>query len=321
MSGSTTTAVSSSKFNAYRGLGNSCPVCASTSGKCRWQPYELPAKKDGGIALDTTKTLCMTGAGGYGNPDYHYFGDTRDGTWGIYVPLVNWSEYIDSNTQVTPEERERWYEKQQEKQAALLVLENQRRAESLPITDRDSAARTILSQLSLAEIDRQDLIRRGFTQQQIREIGFKSVEKFQRLKEPVNNRFPGVNISGDRLCNGSMAGILIPLYTVTGEIIAFQIRNRERSKSRYRWLSSVWEKGRDNGAAPSLPSGENPLTFSYPQLLGVIPVIRSIGLAEGTGAKPNLAATRMGATGHRCGWRTVVVESRTIKRWSRAVES
>ena len=280
------------KFNSYQGLGNSCPICASTSGKCRWQPYELSTQT--GKTTPTIKTLCMTGAGGYGNPDYHYFNDTRDGQWGVYIPLVDWNEHRGLYRQATPEMRERWIQAQQLKQQVLLEAENQRRAESLPALERDIAARAIIAQLSLNEIDRKDLIRRGFSQQQIREIGFKSVEKFQRLTEPVNNRFPGVNIQGNRLSNGSIAGILIPIYTVTGEIVAFQVRNREQSKSRYRWLSSVWEKGRDNGASPSLPNGENPLTFSYPQLLGVEPVLNSIGLAEGTGAKPNLAATRMG---------------------------
>ena len=284
--------VNRSKFNAYRGLGNTCPVCSSSSGKCRWQNYELSAKN--GKTTPTVKTLCMTGAGGYGNPDYHYFNDTRDGQWGVYIPLVDWNEHRGEDRQATPAEREEWVKNQQLKRQALLEAENQRRAESLPALERDIAARIILAQLSLNEIDRKDLIRRGFTQQQIAEIGFKSVEKFQRLKEPVNNRFPGVNISGNRLNNGSIGGILIPLYTITGEIVAFQVRNREQSKSRYRWLSSTWEKGRDNGSSPSLPNGEIPLTFSYPQLLGVIPVIKSIGLAEGTGAKPNLAATRIG---------------------------
>jgi hypothetical protein len=300
--------LSRSKFNAYKGLGNTCPVCASSSGKCRWQNYELSAKN--GKTTPTIKTLCMTGAGGYGNPDYHYFNDTRDGQWGVYIPLVDWNEHRGEDRQATPAERERWIQEQQAKHEALLEAENQRRAESLPALERDIAARAILAQLSLNEIDRKDLVKRGFTRQQIEEIGFKSVEKFQRLTEPVNNRFPGVNIQGNRLSNGSIGGILIPLYTITGEIVAFQVRNREQSKSRclvertlrepqrdsirYRWLSSVWEKGRDNGAAPSLPNGENPLTFSYPQLLGVEPVLKSIGLAEGTGAKPNLAATRMG---------------------------
>jgi hypothetical protein len=292
MLGTPTTSIARSKFNAYKGLGNSCPVCASTSGKCRWQNYELSAKN--GKTTPTIKTLCMTGVGGYGNPDYHYFNDTRDGQWGVYIPLVDWDEHRGEDRQATPAEREEWVKNQQLKQQALLEAENQRRAESLPAYERDIAARAILAQLSLNEIDRKDLVRRGFNAQQIREIGFKSVEKFQKLTEPVNNRFPGVNISGTRLNNKSIAGILIPLYTVTGEIVAFQIRNREPSKSRYRWLSSTWETGRDNGAAPSLPNGENPLTFAYPQLLGVIPVVRSIGLAEGTGAKPNLAATRMG---------------------------
>jgi hypothetical protein len=287
-----TNSIVRSKFNAYRGLGNSCPVCASTSGKCRWQNYELSAKNS--KVTPTVKTLCMTGAGGYGNPDYHYFNDTRDGQWGVYIPLVDWNEHRGEARQATPAEREEWVKNQQLKQQALLEAENQRRAESLPAYERDIAARAILAQLSLNEIDRKDLIRRGFTAQQIREIGFKSVEKFQRLKEAVNPRFPGVNIQGNRLNNGYIGGILIPIYTITGEIVAFQIRNREQSKSRYRWLSSTWEKSRENGPVPNLPNGEIPLTFSYPQLLGVIPVIRSIGLAEGTGAKPNLAAIEMG---------------------------
>ncbi len=284
--------VNHSKFNAYRGLNNSCPVCGSTSGKCKSQNYELSAHN--GKITPTIKTLCMTGAGGYGNPDYHYFNDTRDGQWGVYIPLIDWNEHRGENHQATPAERAEWVKQQQLKQQALLAAENQRRAESLPALERDIAARTILAQLSLNEIDRKDLIRRGFTQQQIEEIGFKSVEKFQKLKQPVNPRFPGVNIQGNRLNNGSIGGILIPIYTITGEIVAFQIRNREASKSRYRWLSSVWEKGRDNGAAPSLPNGEIPLTFAYPQLLGVEPVLNSIGFAEGTGAKPNLTAIRMG---------------------------
>ena len=299
--------VNHSKFNAYRGLGNTCPVCASYSGKCKWQDYELSAKN--GKVTPTIKTLCMTGAGGYGHPDYHYFSDTRDGQWGVYIPLIDWNEHRGENFQATPEQREQWVKDQQEKQTALLEAENQRRAESLPALERDIAARAILAQLSLNEIDRKDLIRRGFTAQQIKEIGFVSVEKFQRLFEPVNNRFPGVNIQGNRLNNGTITGILIPLYTVTGKIVAFQIRNRELSNNRYRWLSSTWERGRDNGSAPCLPNGENPLTFAYPQLLGVnltktpigsvrepktLTLRHSIGLAEGTGAKPNLAAILTG---------------------------
>jgi|GEM_PF-4117496 len=283
--------LSRSKFNTYRGLSNICPVCASSSGKCKWQNYDLSAKN--AKITPTVKTLCMTGAGGYGNPDYHYFSDTRDGSWGVYIPLTDWNEHRGENFQATPEQREQWVRDQQLKTEALLSAENQRRAESLPALERDIAARGIIAQLSLNDIDRKDLIRRGFTQQQIKEIGFKSVEKWQRLKEPVNNRFPGVNIQGNKL-NNSIAGILIPLYTVTGEIVAFQIRNREQSNNRYRWLSSVWEKGRDNGSAPSLPNGENPLTFAYPQLLAVEPTSNSIGLAEGTGAKPSIAAILTG---------------------------
>jgi hypothetical protein len=137
-----TSSFARSKFNAYRGLGNSCPVCASTSGKCRWQNYALSAKN--GKTTPTIKTLCMTGAGGYGNPDYHYFNDTRDGQWGVYIPLVDWNEHRGEDRQATPAEREEWVKQQQLKQQALLEAENQRRAESLPACERDIAARTIL---------------------------------------------------------------------------------------------------------------------------------------------------------------------------------
>jgi hypothetical protein len=237
----------------------------------------------------------MNGTGGYGNPDYHYFNDTRCGTWGIYIPLTDWNEHRGENRQATPLEREEWVRQQQLKVQAALEAENQKRLESLPIAERDIAARAILAQLSLNEIDRKDLLRRGFTPQQIKDIGFKSIDPFQKLREPVNPRFPGVNINGDRLNNWSMGGVLIPIYAITGEVLGFQIRNREaNAKSRYRWLSSAWEQGRTNGNAPNLPNGELPITFVYPQLLGAETKQREISLAEGTGAKPNIAAIKLG---------------------------
>ncbi len=237
----------------------------------------------------------MNETGGYGNPDYHYFNDTRCGTWGIYIPLADWNEHRGENRQATPEEREEWVRQQQLKTQAALEAENQKRLESLPINERDIAARAILAQLSLNDIDRQDLIRRGFTSQQIKDIGFKSIDPFQKLREPVNPRFPGVNVNGDRLNNWSMGGVLIPVYAITGEILGFQIRNREaNTKGRYRWLSSAWEQGRTNGNAPNLPNGELPLTFVYPQLLGAEMGARELSLAEGTGAKPSIAAVKLG---------------------------
>jgi hypothetical protein len=237
----------------------------------------------------------MSETGGYGNPDYHYFGDTRCGTWGVYIPLADWNEHRGENRQATPLEKEEWVRQKQLKVKLALEAENQKRLESLSIAERDIAARAILAQLSLNDIDRQDLIRRGFTTQQIKQIGFKSIDPFQRLQTPVNPRFSGVNVQGDRLNNWSMGGVLIPVYAITGEILGFQIRNREaNAKGRYRWLSSAWEQGRSNGSAPNLPNGELPLTHVYPQLLGAETKQREISFAEGTGAKPNLAAIKLG---------------------------
>jgi hypothetical protein len=284
----------SKKFTPYRGLGNTCPICSSSSGKCKAQPYDLSAKN--GKTTPTVKTLCMNGTGDNGHPDYHYFNDTRNGTWGIYIPLADWNEHRGESRQATPQEREEWVRNQQLKTQAALEAENKKRLESLPIAERNIVAQNILAQLDLNEIDRQDLIRRGFTPQQIKDIGFKSIDPFQKLsKEPVNPRFPGVNIQGDRLNNWSMGGILIPVYTITGEIVGFQLRNRETTtKGRYRWLSSAWEQGRTGGSPPNLPNGELPLTFVYPQLLSASMGAREIALIEGTGAKPNLGAIKLG---------------------------
>ena len=176
-------AFSHSKFNAYRGLSNTCPVCTSSSGKCKWQNYELSAQN--GKITATIKTLCMTGAGGYGNPDYHYFNDTRDGQWGVYIPRIDWNEHRGENRQATPAEKAEWVKNQKLKQQALLSAENQRRAESLPTLERDIAAREIIAQLSLNEIDRKDLVRRGFTRQDRRNRLQKcrEVSKTQRTRQ------------------------------------------------------------------------------------------------------------------------------------------
>ncbi len=283
----------SKNFASHRGHNNACPVCSSTSGKCKEQEYDLPARN--GKTTPSIKTFCMDGTGGNGHPNYHYFGDTSDGTWGIYIPLVDWDEHRGQSTETTYLEKEEWIRQQEAKRQAALEAENQQKANTFSVAERDPVARQILAQLSLHDVDRKDLLRRGFTPQQIKEIGFKSIDPFQRLREPVDPRFPGVNVEGTRLNNGYMGGILIPVYTITGEIVAFQIRNREKNTDgRYRWLSSSWEKERENGSSPKLADLKLPLTHVYPQLLGAEARSEAVGLMEGTGAKPNIGAVKTG---------------------------
>jgi len=56
----------------------------------------------------------------------------------------------------------------------------------MPIVERDNHYREILSQLSLCDVDRADLRRRGFTNEQIERYGFKSIDRYQ----PLSGKFP-----------------------------------------------------------------------------------------------------------------------------------
>lgn len=281
-----------SKFSAYRGKGNACPVCNSTSGRCSSQKYQLTGKDR--QTINTDKIYCMDGVGGSGNPDYHYFNDTRDGQWGIYILLADWSKHCGTYQESSVADKEQWAAERQQRRQEIVELEQKRQGDSLGGAERDLAARAIMSQLSLNWIDRKDLLGRGFTLDQINKIGFKSIDRWQRLTTPVNNRFPGVDLHGTKL-NSSIGGVLIPIYSINGEILAFQVRNRQKSQEkRYLWLSSAWEKNRPNGSSPKMATGENPLSFVDPQKLGIEIRANSIGFAEGSGAKPNLAAIKMG---------------------------
>jgi len=168
-----------------------------------------------------------------------------------------------------------------------LEAEEQRQQRSLSEAERDKQYRQMLSELTLHPDDKADLIRRGFTREQIRLSGFKSIERYQPLQNQYSQLLPGVTAQGNQLVISS-SGYLCPIRNSSGLIVAAQVRLRSLgSTNRYRWLSG---KGQTLHLYPEgcSPKGELPLPVFRPQGL-----IEGIALAEGTGVKPFLVSQRL----------------------------
>jgi hypothetical protein len=161
----------------------------------------------------------------------------------------------------------------------------------LSAVERDRQYRALLAELELDPDDRADLVRRGFTDEQIDLSGFKSVDRYQQLQNQFSELLPGITGNGQRLIV-SNAGYLCPVTNSDGLIVACQVRLRTLPTSesnRYRWLSG---NGQTLHLYPenSKVGGELPLAIHLPQKLSKV----TIGICEGIGAKPFLASQRLG---------------------------
>jgi hypothetical protein len=218
--------------------------------------------------------LCkkLVGCKGEISQGYRVIRDTEDGRWGMLLPDTS-EEW--SREQL--EERRREWERQQQ------LAKAERVAKEMPAAERDKHYRWILSQLDLHPEDRQDLIRRGYTDEQIERAGHKSVEKWQKLPGKLPLNLPGVNRHGDRLITHT-AGYLCPIPDVDGLIVGFQVRKRHLAPDddqRYYFLSQ---------------NGSIRIDDQLP--LAVFQPIEQKGdhyeIVEGVGAKPFLACDRLG---------------------------
>ena len=275
-------------FTLYNKRNGECPICGDTSGKCRTKsnsPGEL--------------ILCMNLAGeakGTIIDGYKCLGDTSDGNWAKFVP--------DNTTEWTQQQREEWRREQELIRQQRGEEEKKRQSESLSPEERDKQYQKILDELPLHKEDRKDLTRRGFTNKQIKQCGFKSVDQWQKLQEQYPHLLPGVNIHGNGLL--TQRGYLCPVKNADGLIVAMQVRlytvggkgkpqdkgEAQKGKGRYRWLSSKTKK-RPHGQTPHVyPQGkkELPLSVHYPLAIRK----RQIGICEGTGVKPFLTSQRLG---------------------------
>jgi hypothetical protein len=202
---------------------------------------------------------------GQDHPQYRYTKPTKDGLWGIYYPRTD-NDF----------DRENWEREKAERQRERDRIRQSRSQSALSVEARNKDIQTILGQLTLNKTDRQRLNRRGLTDEQINEIGYVSVKKWQPLTGVISY---GVNQRGN--LNNPCDGILCPIRNRKGQLIALRLHNPGHKKNGLpKYLSF---KG------SNLKSGEFPIAIYGQNLASGI-----VGISEGLEFKPAIASYRLG---------------------------
>ncbi|WP_019498902.1 pre-mRNA-splicing factor CWC21 [Pseudanabaena sp. PCC 6802] len=171
---------------------------------------------------------------------------------------------------------------------------NRRKASAVPrlslsLHDRDRAIQILLAQLDLNPAHRQNLSDRGLSDDQIDQGMFRSVAPGQPISH-IDARLAGIDPSGQKLLI-NQAGIICPIWDVSGQIVGWQTRFDRDENGKYRWPTSR-TKQNPKGATAHLPNGEMPLTCCRPDQTQAIAGQHKIGLAEGF-LKPYIAAQKL----------------------------
>jgi hypothetical protein len=177
-----------------------------------------------------------------------------------------------------------------EKIEAIKAEDEKRRAEALknemPAAERDLHYKKLLSELSLSASDRASLRARGLSDAEIEKIGFRSVDKWHKLRNRYPDNLPGYCFKfGSGQLEVKSAGIFCPVRDHLGRIVGAQVRFSEvtEGQGRHRWLS------RDNSA---YLNGENPITCCDEAIEGPQD---KIWLTDSAGMKPAIANLRLKA--------------------------
>lgn len=216
------------------------------------------------------------------------------------LDALGFGMWVDAKVQQAQSEQQRqeWQRQRELAHQQSLEARRQQRAQLLTEAERDREIRKVFTQLGLAPRHREDLQRRGLSDDLIEAGNFKSVEQWQRLDREVSHRLAGVSITGSSLI--TQAGYIWSIRNPTGQIVAWQLRLDEADDNgRFRWPTSATKK-RPNGPTAHLPNGELPIACHRPTTGQ--PLTDVIELCEGTGVKPFITAIRLnritlGATG------------------------
>ncbi len=186
------------------------------------------------------------------------------------------------------EQKEEWRRQWQLKREQEQRKEAEERASSLTEEQRDLHMRAVLAQLTLSEKHRFQLHKRGLTDEQIEQGGYRSVGKWQNLLIPVDDRLAGVKRGGNSLLTPG-TGIICPVANEKGQFVAWQLRlDRPLDGAKYIWAAG--EKKRSPRPTSHLRSGELPLSIYVQE---ASKDADTVGLAEGVAFKPHLASIRL----------------------------
>lgn len=224
--------------------GNPCAICGDTSGDCREKQYDdlrLCAHQGDLIRLKDT----IHGADG--------------GRWTLFKRSDRWNAFAparDAKTAI---------------RTSAPTFTPKPSVTRLSVQQRHQAFTLLAERLSLHANDADDLLRRGFTADQIQQIGAKTIHQGLRFNEAPMG-LPG--FENRRFV--SQTGYVVFTHNWHGQITGGQIRPRGE---KYRWLQNV-----------HLPTGELPL-----QILKGDPN-QPVFWVEGIGAKPWWVHLQTGAT-------------------------
>jgi hypothetical protein len=152
----------------------------------------------------------------------------------------------------------------------------------------DTAYGALLSELTLSEWHRENLLRRGLTDEQIASQGYKTLPSSGRhdLAERLqaNNLrlagVPGFYLEAGRWHLAGPIGIAIPVRDTRHRIVGLQVRCDNTEGGRYKWLSS---RGFNRGCSPGAPA----------HVAGTVSTGGEVWITEGP-LKADVAALKLG---------------------------
>jgi hypothetical protein len=194
----------------------------------------------------------------------------------------------DDSAEWTEENRKKWEtenlrkKEQQEKELQKLI------ADQMAVTERDTHYRELREPLPLNQFHREHLQQRGYSDEAIDRIGFKSVTAWQKLNKKYPANLPGISTFdnakfGESLRNPG-SGIVYPVPDVDGKFTCLKFKPDDAEKfGKYRPIS---QKG-----IPVHLDGEQPLGVYRSPNIPEQP--RAIALVESTDLKAFLAAEKL----------------------------
>ena len=264
--------------------GIKCPICEGLRKDCR---------------QSSRTNLIHCRAVNAAPRDYIYLGEDAWG-FGMWQHQGDRSNWIKEQRSLSSEEREQRRLERLRVDKERERAEKEKYAQSLSVEERDQEIRKVLDQLFLLSSHEKALRDRfevlGLEPKEIEvliaQAGYKSVRQWQKLDRPVDDRLPGVRLGGRSLLVPG-DGILIPIKNEFGLYTGLQVRlDNPTGGSKYIWLAG--ERKRANRPGSKLQNGELPLAIYLPETNLDNKQFNVIGLAEGVGFKPNIAAERLG---------------------------
>ena len=260
---------------------NPCPICEKVNGNCRIVNGIGNGLGNGSGNL----VLCMTYADKYAmeyHPDYQFAKQSKDGLWGIYYSKqdkstrqyhnpynsyktsLNTTQHPLNNTNGNSyhnrEKRDGLDENSIiEDEKGIEVISLRSKVSNVPIGDRDEGIRLMLNQLGLTKQSLSLLYHRGFNDDNIERLGYRSVKQWQPFKsskgqsnnsnsQSDNESYLGYGVNRRGNLVNPVGGILIPIPYM-GQYQALRLYNPER-RPKYQGFKGS-----------HLPNGEFPLAL------------------------------------------------------------